>query len=81
MTRQYRRAIASMQPSRAEMQRRHAPYLARMESARASVKAEILAGADPATLYRDECAKGEARDNDKCTILIGVLRRGMAALD
>jgi hypothetical protein len=76
----YRQALRSVQPSRAEMARRHAPGIERDRIAREAVKADLLAGASPQALYDAECAKGEAKDKSRCVVLVGVLRRGMSAL-
>jgi hypothetical protein len=81
----YAKAIRILSPSRAEMARRHAPYEARMKAARDAVRAELASGADAESLYRAECAKRAAgdsgHDGDRAAVLLGVLFRGMGALD
>lgn len=81
----YRKAIRAVQPPRAEMARRHAPYLARMRAAQEAIRQELANGADAAALYAAECARrrdgSPDYDADRATVLLGVLRRGPAALD
>jgi hypothetical protein len=76
----YRQAQRKLQPSSAEMAKRHALAIEQDRLARDSVKADILAGRSPQDLYDAECAKGGAKDKSRCVALIGVLRRGMSAL-
>ena len=73
----YRKAVRSIQPSRAEMARRHAPAIEADKAARLSVLADIEAGKDAQTLYREASAAG---DRFRSVALLGFLRRGMVAL-
>jgi len=77
----YRSAMRSVAPSRAEMARRHAPHLAADRAARDAIRAEIEAGADPRALYDAENAKPDRGCRYRGAALVGVLRRGMIALD
>lgn len=83
LDRLYHQSVRILQPSRAEMKRRHAPFIAADNAARAEVLAELQAGADAKALYDIECAKRRADPEAprfRSVALLGVLRRGINSL-
>lgn len=68
----YAKAIKVLQPSRAEMARRHAPSLAAHREAQESVRRDIEAGHDVRALYD---AERGAAERHRAVVLLGILRR------
>jgi hypothetical protein len=74
----YADAVKVLQPSRAEMERREAPFRLAYAEARVSVINDLLSGANVRDLYDAE--KG-AIERNRAVVLLGVLRRDFTALN
>jgi hypothetical protein len=71
----YRKAVNVLRPNRARLKALHEEARISANAARDSVRRDLEAGADAQALYQTET------DKNRRVVLVGVLRRGLSALD